>query len=49
MSQWRSSKARQVFAALKRVGWTFKRQVGETGTDPNLVQPTSIRGLSPFL
>ena len=28
MNQWRSSKARQVLAGLKRIGWTFKRQVG---------------------
>ena len=28
MSQWRSSKARQVLAALMRTGWTLKRQVG---------------------
>src|SRR5439155_17580354 len=28
MSQWPSSKARQVLAALLRIGWTIKRQVG---------------------
>lgn len=28
MSQWPSSKARQVLAALLRIGWTVKRQVG---------------------
>jgi predicted RNA binding protein YcfA (HicA-like mRNA interferase family) len=28
MSQWPSSKARQVFAALPRIGWAIKRQVG---------------------
>lgn len=28
MSQWRSSKARRVLAALLRVGWSFKRQSG---------------------
>jgi predicted RNA binding protein YcfA (HicA-like mRNA interferase family) len=28
MSQWRSSKARQVLAALQRIGWDLKRQVG---------------------
>ena len=28
MSEWRSSKARQVLASLMRIGWTFKRQVG---------------------
>ncbi len=28
MSKWRSSKAKQVLAALLRIGWTIKRQVG---------------------
>ena len=28
MSAWRSSKAKQVLAALLRIGWTIKRQVG---------------------
>ena len=28
MSQWPSSKARRVLAALFRIGWAFKRQVG---------------------
>lgn len=28
MSQWRSSKARRVLAALLRIGWNVKRQVG---------------------
>lgn len=28
MSQWRSSKARLVLAALLRIGWTVKRQSG---------------------
>ena len=28
MSDWRSSKAKQVLAALLRIGWTKKRQVG---------------------
>ena len=28
MSQWPSSKARQVLAALLRIGWAIKRQVG---------------------
>jgi predicted RNA binding protein YcfA (HicA-like mRNA interferase family) len=28
MSQWRSSKARQVLAALLRIGWVVKRQRG---------------------
>jgi predicted RNA binding protein YcfA (HicA-like mRNA interferase family) len=28
VSQWRSSKAKQVLAALLRIGWTIKRQVG---------------------
>ncbi len=28
MSNWPSIKAKQVLAALFRVGWTFKRQVG---------------------
>ena len=28
MSRWRASKARQVLAALLRIGWTIKRQSG---------------------
>ena len=28
MSQWPSTKARQVLAALVRIGWKIKRQVG---------------------
>lgn len=28
MSNWPSSKAKQVLAALLRIGWTAKRQVG---------------------
>ena len=28
MSQWRSTKGRQVLAALQRLGWTVKRQTG---------------------
>lgn len=28
MSQWRSSKAHQVVAALLRIGWSIKRQSG---------------------
>jgi predicted RNA binding protein YcfA (HicA-like mRNA interferase family) len=28
VSAWRSSKAKQVLAALLRIGWTIKRQVG---------------------
>jgi len=28
VSTWRSSKAKQVLAALLRIGWAFKRQVG---------------------
>lgn len=28
MSTWRSSKAKPVLAALLRIGWTIKRQVG---------------------
>lgn len=28
MSNWPSSKAKQVLAALLRIGWTIKRQVG---------------------
>jgi predicted RNA binding protein YcfA (HicA-like mRNA interferase family) len=28
MSEWRSTKAKQVFAALKRIGWQVKRQSG---------------------
>jgi predicted RNA binding protein YcfA (HicA-like mRNA interferase family) len=28
MSEWRSSRARQVLAALFRIGWTAKRQTG---------------------
>ena len=32
MSQWPSSKARQVFAALVRIGWHLKRQSGSHKT-----------------
>jgi predicted RNA binding protein YcfA (HicA-like mRNA interferase family) len=28
MSQWRSTKARRVLAALLRIGWSVKRQTG---------------------
>ncbi|MCX7855014.1 MAG: type II toxin-antitoxin system HicA family toxin [Anaerolineae bacterium] len=28
MSQWRSTKARHVLAALIRIGWSIKRQTG---------------------
>ena len=28
MSQWRSSKAKRVLAALLRIGWSIKRQSG---------------------
>ena len=28
MSEWPSTKAKQVFAALKRIGWEVKRQSG---------------------
>lgn len=28
MSLWRATKARRVYAALLRIGWTLKRQVG---------------------
>ena len=28
MSQWRSTRARRVLAALLRIGWTIKRQAG---------------------
>jgi predicted RNA binding protein YcfA (HicA-like mRNA interferase family) len=28
MSQWRATKARQVLAALLRIGWSIKRQTG---------------------
>ncbi len=28
MSEWSSTKAKQVLAALLRIGWTVKRQVG---------------------
>ncbi len=28
MSKWSSTKAKQVLAALLRIGWTVKRQVG---------------------
>ncbi|MEK7406931.1 MAG: type II toxin-antitoxin system HicA family toxin, partial [Acidobacteriota bacterium] len=27
-SRWRSAKARRVYAALLRIGWVFKKQVG---------------------
>jgi predicted RNA binding protein YcfA (HicA-like mRNA interferase family) len=32
MSQWPSSKARRVFAALNRLGWRLKRQSGSHRT-----------------
>jgi predicted RNA binding protein YcfA (HicA-like mRNA interferase family) len=32
MSEWRSSRARQVLAALHRIGWTIKRQTGSHRT-----------------
>ena len=32
MSQWSSAKARQVLAALLRIGWTVKRQSGSHRT-----------------
>ena len=32
MSQWPSSKARKVLAALLRIGWQFKRQSGSHRT-----------------
>jgi len=32
MSQWRSSKARKVLAALLRIGWSIKRQAGGSHT-----------------
>lgn len=32
MSQWPSSKARRVLAALLRIGWTIKRQSGSHRT-----------------
>jgi predicted RNA binding protein YcfA (HicA-like mRNA interferase family) len=28
MSQWSASKGRQILAALKKIGWTIKRQTG---------------------
>lgn len=28
MSLWRATKAKRVYAALLRIGWTLKRQVG---------------------
>jgi predicted RNA binding protein YcfA (HicA-like mRNA interferase family) len=28
MSQWRSTKGKQVLAALEQIGWTVKRQTG---------------------
>jgi predicted RNA binding protein YcfA (HicA-like mRNA interferase family) len=28
MSQWRAAKARRVLAALRRIGWSIKRQTG---------------------
>ena len=28
MSAWSATKARRVYAALLRIGWTFKKQVG---------------------
>jgi predicted RNA binding protein YcfA (HicA-like mRNA interferase family) len=32
MSEWRSSRARQVLASLLRIGWTIKRQSGSHRT-----------------
>jgi len=32
MSEWRSSRAKQVLAALFRIGWTEKRQTGSHRT-----------------
>jgi predicted RNA binding protein YcfA (HicA-like mRNA interferase family) len=32
MSEWRSSRARQVLAALHRIGWTIKRKTGSHRT-----------------
>jgi len=32
MSQWSSTRARRVFAALLRIGWTIKRQSGSHRT-----------------
>lgn len=37
MSQWKSSRARQVLAALLRLGWTVKRQSG--GSHKVLARP----------
>jgi predicted RNA binding protein YcfA (HicA-like mRNA interferase family) len=28
VSTWRATKAKRVYAALLRIGWTFKKQVG---------------------
>jgi len=32
MSRWRATKAKQVLAALQRIGWTIKRQSGSHRT-----------------
>jgi predicted RNA binding protein YcfA (HicA-like mRNA interferase family) len=32
MTNWRSAKARRVFAALRRIGWQVKRQTGSHKT-----------------
>jgi predicted RNA binding protein YcfA (HicA-like mRNA interferase family) len=32
MSQWRAAKARRVLAALRRIGWSIKRQTGSHRT-----------------
>ena len=32
MSEWRSSRAKQVLASLLRIGWTIKRQSGSHRT-----------------
>ena len=32
MSQWRSTKARRVYAALIKIGWSLKRQSGSHRT-----------------
>jgi predicted RNA binding protein YcfA (HicA-like mRNA interferase family) len=44
MSQWPSSKARRVLAALLRIGWRIKR---ESGSHKTLARLSKQTGLTP--
>jgi hypothetical protein len=41
VSTWRATKARRVYAALLRIGWTLKKQVGRIGSCSVRAGPTS--------